>query len=462
MWYGVSAMTILKMDPTEYSVSAEYVSLLLEVMERRGISEQALLADTDIELGCWRDPKVRITATDFRTIASRAIALTGEPWLGWELGAGMTISSHGFLGYAAMSSATLGDALELAVKYFRTRSTMVQLETFTDGDTAVLQVNELLALGDLAPLTMESLFSSFHFMGHKLVPDMEVVGELRFSYPEPDYFERLRPVMPVDVYFDCAYNQMRFPVERMSYPLQFADPRLARMAADQCEQEMASIKAPPALLGQVRRIILGGSSRFPGVEEVASDLHMSSRTLKRKLQQLGTSYQEILDGLRKGLAVEYLTQTDKTVDEIAMSLGYSDASNFARAFRDMPPVVLVALALTGATLSIAPLALWQEGLPHITRAETWASLLMIGFVLTSAAFIAFYWLLPKVGPTNISTVTLIAPVSALVLGTSVLGETLLPEHLVGMAAIFAGLLLIDGRIVRRWQADREYKDQPKG
>jgi AraC-like DNA-binding protein len=326
-------MTILKMDPTEYSVSAEYLALLLDVLSRRGVATETLLADTRIEPGCWRDPQARISAQDFEVVATRAMALSGEPWLGWELGASMTLSSHGFLGYAAMSSATLGEALELAVKYFRTRSTLVQLETFTDGDMAVMQINELLALGDLAPLIMESLFSSFHFMGEKLVPGLDVIGELRFSYPEPDYFARMRPVMPVPVYFDCAYNQMRFPVERMQYPLQFADPRLARMAADQCEQEMASIKLPPPLLGQVRRIILGGGGRFPGVEEVAGELHMSSRTLKRKLQQLGTSYQEVLDGLRKGLAVEYLTQSEKTVDEIAMTLGYSDASNFARAFR---------------------------------------------------------------------------------------------------------------------------------
>ena len=326
-------MTILKMDPTEYSVSAEYLALLLDVLSRRGVATETLLAGTRIEPGCWRDPQARITAQDFEVVATRAMALSGEPWLGWELGASMTLSSHGFLGYAAMSSATLGEALELAVKYFRTRSTLVQLETFTDGDMAVMQINELLALGDLAPLIMESLFSSFHFMGEKLVPGLDVIGELRFSYPEPDYFARMRPVMPVPVYFDCAYNQMRFPVERMQYPLQFADPRLARMAADQCEQEMASIKLPPPLLGQVRRIILGGGGRFPGVEEVAGELHMSSRTLKRKLQQLGTSYKEVLDGLRKGLAVEYLTQSEKTVDEIAMTLGYSDASNFARAFR---------------------------------------------------------------------------------------------------------------------------------
>lgn len=129
-------------------------------------------------------------------------------------------------------------------------------------------------------------------------------------------------------------------------------------------------------------------------------------------------------------------------------LCYAFSVNIARGFRDMQPVVLVAIALTGATVVIAPLALWSEGTPQITRPETWASLLVLGFVLTSAAFIAFYWVLPKVGPTNITLPTLIAPVSALFLGTTVLGETLLAEHLWGMVAILLGLLLIDGRIVR--------------
>ncbi len=141
---------------------------------------------------------------------------------------------------------------------------------------------------------------------------------------------------------------------------------------------------------------------------------------------------------------------------------YAFSVNIARAFREMQPVVLVALALTGATLAVTPLALWLEGMPTVTRTETWLSLMMIGFVLTSASFIAFYWLLPKVGPTNISTVTLIAPVSALVLGTWVLGEVLLPEHLLGMAAIFVGLLLIDGRLFKRARSVPAPKNQPSG
>lgn len=326
-------MTIIKVDPAEYAISAEYFPLLLAILERRGLTEEQLLAPLELEPGFWRDPGRRISLPEFERIGRRVIELTHEPWLGWEFGAGMTISSHGFLGYAAMSSETLGDAIELAVKYFRTRTTMVELQHRIEGDTSVIQIDELVSLNEMAPFVVEALFSSIHFTGQHLVPGIVPEGELHFAYPEPWYFPRMRELIPVSCRFDCAHHQMRFPARKLENKLRFADPRLAQMAAAQCEQELASIKSPPRLLGQVRRIVLARSGDFPDVEEVAEELHMSSRTLKRKLQQLNTSYQRILDELRKGLAVEYLSRSDKTVDEIALSLGYSDASNFARAFR---------------------------------------------------------------------------------------------------------------------------------
>lgn len=326
-------MTILKMDPAQYSVSAEYLPLMLEMVTKRGVAPDQVLVGTGIDEQMCHSPSGRISAQQLETLVSNILDVTGEPWLGWEWGRVMNLSTHGFLGYAAMSSNTLGDACELAVKYFGTRSTLVQLEIFTEGDIAVIQISDMLALGRLGPFVTESMFSSIHFMGQKLLPDLPIDGELRFAFPEPDYFQQMRSTIPVPVYFDCAYSQLRFPAERLNMPLKFADERLARMAAAQCEQEMASLDSPPALLGKVRRIILSGVGRFPSVEEVASDLHMSSRTLKRKLHLLGTSYQQVLDDLRKGLAVEMLSQSNKTVDEIAMTLGYSDASNFARAFR---------------------------------------------------------------------------------------------------------------------------------
>lgn len=327
-------MTIIKMSPEQYSVSFEYAPLLLEMMEKRGFPAEQLLQGLDLpDRSRWSEPGLRILASDYEQLVRRALALSGEPWLGWEFGQSMNVSTHGFLGYAAMSSATLGDAIELAVKYYLTRSTVMALEFFIEGEQAVVQANEQIALNELARFSVESLFSSLYFMAQHMLSNQTLAGEVRFAYPEPEDFAKLRPLLPGPALFDCPHHQLRFDKALLKAPLKFADPRLAQMARSQCEEEMIGIQQPPALLGQVKRVILAEADNFPNVDEVASQLHMSSRTLKRKLQQLGTSYQKILDDLRRGLAVEYLTRSNHAIDEIAALLGYSDASNFARAFR---------------------------------------------------------------------------------------------------------------------------------
>lgn len=139
---------------------------------------------------------------------------------------------------------------------------------------------------------------------------------------------------------------------------------------------------------------------------------------------------------------------------IGAPICYGISGNLARRYKAIDPAVLAALGLTGATVLIAPLAIWHDGWPVITKAETWGALMMIGFVLTSASFIAFYWVLPRVGPTNLSSVTFIAPISAVLLGVYLLGESIRFEQALGMAVIFWGLLAIDGRILKRIKGAR--------
>lgn len=132
------------------------------------------------------------------------------------------------------------------------------------------------------------------------------------------------------------------------------------------------------------------------------------------------------------------------------TLGYAVGLNYARLFAKIDPSVIAACALTGATVSALAAAFAFEGTPSATRPETFAALAGIGLVSTAFAFQVMYRILPRVGATSFTTVTFIAPLSAIALGAVMLGETVLPAHLLGMTAIFAGLLLIDGRIVRRW------------
>lgn len=131
---------------------------------------------------------------------------------------------------------------------------------------------------------------------------------------------------------------------------------------------------------------------------------------------------------------------------VAAPFCYGLALNLLLKFNDVNRTVLTAWSLTVATVMVAPVALTVEGLPTIRQPETWAALLVIGFVLTSGAFILLFWLIPRVGGVTASTITFIAPVSAVFLGVVVLKEELLWIHLFGTGLIFVGLLFIDGRL----------------
>lgn len=127
---------------------------------------------------------------------------------------------------------------------------------------------------------------------------------------------------------------------------------------------------------------------------------------------------------------------------------YALSLNITRSFKAVEPTVFAAIALTGAAVIAAPIAFLSEGAPVITRAETWGAALAIGLIATAFTFQIMYRILPRVGATNFSATTFIAPVSAIVFGFLLLGETIQATHLIGMVAIFVGLLMIDGRLPR--------------
>lgn len=130
---------------------------------------------------------------------------------------------------------------------------------------------------------------------------------------------------------------------------------------------------------------------------------------------------------------------------------YALTLNITRSFKSIEPTALAAIALTGAAIVSIPIAFLTEGTPVMVRTETWLAALAIGLVSTAFTFQIMYRILPRVGATNFATTTFIAPISAIILGVTVLHETVLPIQILGMLVIFAGLLLIDGRIGKLWR-----------
>ena len=131
------------------------------------------------------------------------------------------------------------------------------------------------------------------------------------------------------------------------------------------------------------------------------------------------------------------------------TLSYAVTLNYARGFAKVDPATTAAGSLTGAAIAAVPLAFLTEGVPVMVRPESWASLLGIGLVSTSFSFLLMYRLLPRVGGTNFSITTFIAPVSAIILGVLILHEQLTALEGFGAVVIFLGLIVMDGRLWRR-------------
>ncbi len=135
---------------------------------------------------------------------------------------------------------------------------------------------------------------------------------------------------------------------------------------------------------------------------------------------------------------------------LAGALSYAFAGVFGRRFKrtGVPPMATAAGQVCASTLLLLPLMLlvdqpWTLAVPH---AATWGAVLGVGLLSTALAYVLYFRILAAAGATNLLLVTFLIPVSAILLGALVLGETLLPRHFGGMALIGAGLACIDGRL----------------
>lgn len=138
---------------------------------------------------------------------------------------------------------------------------------------------------------------------------------------------------------------------------------------------------------------------------------------------------------------------------LAAALSYACASVYGRRFKatGLNPILIAAGQVTGSTLILIPIALWVDGTDHyaLTPSKVWAAIISLAVLSTATAYIFYFKLLASAGATNILLVTLLVPVSAILLGWLFLQESLQTPHFIGMAMIALGLSSIDGRLWRK-------------
>jgi AraC-like DNA-binding protein len=248
------------------------------------------------------------------------------------LGLQMRISSHGFLGFAAMSAGTVREALQLAERYVATRIPALGFHTYVEGDQVSLVLEERAPLEELREFVVVSLLSGLAQLGAALTGHI-IRGASDVTFSEPSYFARLAHLLPGEVRFDQPSNRLIFAAAILDLPMLNADPVAAQLARTQCQRELDELGDGDRTIGRVRELLPREDGGFHALEEIARRMHVSPRTLKRRLAASGTTFTDLLDELRREGALRLLDNRQLTIESIADQLGYSDVANFTRAFR---------------------------------------------------------------------------------------------------------------------------------
>lgn len=319
---------------TEPLVPVNIPATMIRLSNEKGIDSDLLLKNTSVTPELLSDPSARLSYQQVIFIVNNIIQHYPNATFGLELGQAINVNQFGMLGYAILSCADLRSALRLGKKYHSLVDPAFTFEVVDQGETTAIRLTSHLPIEPFFRVMCDVFLGMFFTLGRFLTgkPNLEA-NEVHLNHPKPDYSAAYSDLTHCPVLFDQPRTEIIIDSLLLDTPLTMADQATAAMAEQQCEDILARMGPKEGIVSKVRRILLSSPGSFLPVDEVASQLATSTRTLSRGLQDVGTSYQRILDEVRKEMAIEYLRSSNLPVEEIAALIGYSDPSNFRKAFR---------------------------------------------------------------------------------------------------------------------------------
>jgi AraC-like DNA-binding protein len=316
-------------------VQREVFRQLISLLEETGVSPSQLLDElrrrgvalSGTRQGGYSDAEAVV-------LLEAAVDLSGDPCLMLRLGQELGIACYGSFGFALMSCANLRESVQLLLRYGQ----VVFRPTWTAHEHdfgLLLRVNITRGTAAQQRLVAELSFSNLTALGRALSGNQVGKSEglaVQLSYPAPSHAASYSRVFKMPVTFDREHSQLFLPAQVLDTPVKTANRSEHVIFQQQCEEMLRGLNSVEKTTAAVRQLLIESAGGFLDIAQVAESLHVSERTLRRRLEAESTSFRSIFDEIRDLLAREYLAATELTVADIAHLLDYSETVNFRRAF----------------------------------------------------------------------------------------------------------------------------------
>ncbi|MBW2361222.1 MAG: AraC family transcriptional regulator [Deltaproteobacteria bacterium] len=322
-------------SPSETSSygSIEAVLPLLEYLENEGFDRTIVLDRVGIPKSALEDTKTRWPKEKLQALWQVASEATGDPAVALRVSTTVKTNALGIIGYLASASDSVRSSLELVKGLTPLLWEDAECDLQTDGEVAFFRCSTG-SNPQTSHFLMEYAIGLTVTMSRLIGASRSDPLEARFSYPAPAYADEYERILRLPVRFEASADGVLFPTSMMDSLNPSADPALRQLLEQYAADQLAKLPTSARFPERVRACIL---SMLPlgnlTADAIAAQFSMSSRTLRRRLQEEGTNYQELLDDVRTELARHYLTQEKRGIDDVAFLLGFSDPSAFTKAFR---------------------------------------------------------------------------------------------------------------------------------
>lgn len=313
---------------------ASMVNLLIEAVEKHyGFDPRPILTDNGVDLSRIGIPGARLSDAGLDASLEEITARTGDQSMGLVVGQYVRPTSIHALGYAWLASDTLRDAFGRLARFDRTVSTSDHIELRDSGDTCELVIASRVPGYMQPPLAMDAYFTGVLRLCRVVKDSHFAPLRVQLIHPSFGHESEYVEAFGAPVSFDADLDMMVFETADVDAPLSGANPELAAMSDKVAEAYLESLD-PELVASRVRDLLVSMLPSGQATQDVvAGKLARSTSALQRQLRSEGTSFQALRDETRCQLAIGYLQEGRLSLTEIAFLVGFTDQSNFSRAFR---------------------------------------------------------------------------------------------------------------------------------
>jgi len=310
------------------------VKILCDLGVGLGSPLGALLTGSGVSPAQLSDPHLEIDPSQELQVIHNLVRLqSGTPGLGLLAGSRYRLGTYGLWGYALITSPSFRQAVELGLRYIDLTFAFARISLSRQHELVHLD----LEVGHLPPsvrsFVVERDFTAIQVLQRELFDQGLPLAHVQLDFEPTASMSAYSDVFGREPVFSAGVNRASFESRLLDLPMPKANEANTRRCEQQLESLLANRQARGGTSAWVRNRLLADLSNSPSLAQLAKDHFTTERTLRRRLNEEGTSYRDLLAEVRQTMAEELLLSTGLTVAQVASRLGYASASAFNHAFQ---------------------------------------------------------------------------------------------------------------------------------